>query len=219
MTSLLHGASTQDALSKDESIPVPRAPIPTAVEDFLATMPGAYHDRFNEVDARIHAAIVLRRQGASVHLEMYDDPVKGHVLCVVTNHLPGLMRMVSAVLAAHSLNILEKTFYCRTPLRAWREAVSFFQVAPMNDGTELNDELVASLRNTIVDVLKGKVDIASLSRRASPTWRPPPPPLESIPEPEPSSVNIDRLSQLHMTEPPPAPPPVRFSNVPPLAAE
>jgi hypothetical protein len=202
------------ALLQDHGIPVPRAPIPLAVEDFLATMPAAYHDRFSEADARTHAGIVLRRQGASIHLEQCGD---AGLLCIVTDHLPGVMRTIAAVLAAHSLNILDKTMYCRTPLRGWSEAVSFYRVAASSEGPQLDEALVASIRETIINVQKGKVDINSLSHRTSPTWRPPPPPLEAIPEPEPSSVNFDRLSQIQMAEPPPAPPLTRYSKVPQAA--
>jgi hypothetical protein len=214
----------QDALLQDHGIPVPRAPIPLAVEDFLATMPAAYHDRFSEADARIHAGIVLRRQGASVHVELCSNPgndIAGSsnpgnspaLLCVVTNHLPGLLRAVTAVLAAYSLNILDKAVYCRAPRGGWSEAISFFSVVPQGDNLVLNDQLVSSIRQTIIDVLRGKVDINTLSRRATPTWRPPAP-SSAIPEPEPSSVNFDRLSQIQMAEPPPAPPLTRYSKVP-----
>lgn len=216
MTSLL-----QDAKLQGDGIPVPRAPIPLAVEDFLGTMPAAYHDRFNETDARVHAAIVLRRQGASVHVELCDDQGGGlGLLCVVMDHLPGLTRAVSAVVAAHSLNILDKAVYCRAPAQGWREEISFFRVAPHGDDPTLHDphdgQLVASLHKTIVDVLKGKIDINTLSHRASPTWRPPAP-SSAIPEPEPSSAGSDRLSQIQMMEPPPAPPPLRYSKVPQAA--
>jgi hypothetical protein len=220
MTTFLQHSSLQD-----DGIPVPRAPIPLAVEDFLATMPAAYHDRFSEADARVHAGIVLRRQGASVHLELCSEPNSpgndtsnsAALLCVVTNHLPGLLRAVTAVLAAYSLNILDKTVYCRVPRNGWSEAISFYRVVPHGEGLVVNDQLVASMRQTIIDVLKGKVDINTLSRRASPTWRPPAPPIDAIPEPEPSSVNFDRLSQIQMTEPAPAPPLTRFSKVPQAA--
>jgi hypothetical protein len=199
---------------QDDAIPAPRAPIPHALEDFLLTMPAAYHDRFSEADARLHAGIVLRRQGAPIHVEICgDDQVQPGLLCVVTDHLPGLMRMVAAVLAAHSLNILDKAVYFRSSLRGRNEAVFFFRVVPLNDGDQISDHLVATLRSTMIDVLKGKIDISALCRRSTPTWRPLAPVIE---EPAPSSSGIDRLSQVQMTEPPPAPHIPRYSRLPQL---
>ncbi|HTM45105.1 MAG TPA: hypothetical protein VL137_09140 [Polyangiaceae bacterium] len=198
----------------DDAIPVPRAPMPHALEEFLSTMPPAYHNRFGETEARAHAGIVLRRNGAPVHLEICeDDQIHPGQLCVVTDFLPGLMRTVSEVLMAHSLNILDKSGYCRVPARGWNEAVFFFRVLPQPDGPELNDAFLATLRSTIVDVLKGKVSVSSLSRRSTPTARPPAC-ASDAPEPEPSSSSADRLSQFQMSEPPRARPIPRFSKLP-----
>jgi UTP:GlnB (protein PII) uridylyltransferase len=158
----------------DTYIPAPRAPLPTAVEEFLSSMPAAYHTQFNEADARDHAAIVWRRDRALAHLEQWLAPTQDAVwLCVVTDDRPGLLASLSAAITAHSLNILDAKIYCHRVAEG-DEAVDFFRVRPIRaDGPPTLDAAeLALLSSTIVGVLRGKIDLRTLRNRAMPTWRP-----------------------------------------------
>jgi UTP:GlnB (protein PII) uridylyltransferase len=159
----------------DQYIPTPRAPLPTAVEEFLSSMPASYHAQFDETDARDHAAIVWRRDRALAHIEQWIAPGEDAVwLCVVTDDRPGLLASLSAAITAHSLNILDAKIYCRTAADGQREAVDFFRVLPVKVGgpPSLDAAELAMLGSTLVGVLRGKIDLRTLRNRAVPTWRP-----------------------------------------------
>lgn len=159
----------------DHYIPTPRAPLPTAVEEFLSSMPASYHAQFDETDARDHAAIVWRRDRSMVHVEQWIAPGQDAVwLCVVTDDRPGLLASLSAAITAHSLNILDAKIYCRLSAETGREAVDFFRVLPIKVGgpPSLDAGELAMLSSTIVGVLRGKIDLRTLRNRAVPTWRP-----------------------------------------------
>src|SRR3954447_13863315 len=85
---------------------------------FLSSMPDPYPEQHQLEEVRAHAEIVSRRGGALVHLESCPGPTEteepGTWLCVVTDDRPGLLSLLSAAIAAHSLDILSARVYTRS---------------------------------------------------------------------------------------------------------
>jgi UTP:GlnB (protein PII) uridylyltransferase len=98
---------------------------------FVASMPDRYRDAFDVSDAREHAAIVFRRGGAPVHLEIWRRiPQGGAILCVAGDDRPGLLCFISAALLAHQMDVVAAKVFtrsARTP-GGGAEAVDFFWV-------------------------------------------------------------------------------------------
>jgi UTP:GlnB (protein PII) uridylyltransferase len=93
-------------------------------------MPERYREAFDATDAREHAAIVQRRAGAAVHLEIWRRiPQGGAVVCVVGDDRPGLLCFISAALLVHRMDVIAaKVFTRMRPEGRGAEAVDLFWI-------------------------------------------------------------------------------------------
>lgn len=168
---------SSEAHDLEEALPAPRAPLPTAVDEFLASMPPSYHQQFDENDARDHAAVAWRRGNGVAHLERWGETSQGESwLCLVTDDRPGLLAMLSAAITAHGLTVVDAKIYCHAGFEGRAEVLDLFRVSRVNGnvGSPLSDQELAALQETVIGVLKGRIEVRSLLKKASPTWRPAP---------------------------------------------
>jgi len=111
-----------------------RASLPLQAESaFFASMPDRYRETYDATDAREHAAIVSRRGGAPVHLEIWRRiPQGGAILCVVGDDRPGLLCFISAALLVHQMDVIAAKVFTRNAAAAGEdrgaEAVDFFSI-------------------------------------------------------------------------------------------
>lgn len=98
-----------------------------AVSAFHASMPDRYRREFDPKDIGEHAAIVARRAGAPLHLEVWRKlPKGGAVLVVVADDRPGLLSFISASLVVHQMDVVGAHVYTRLDPESGRhEAVDF----------------------------------------------------------------------------------------------
>ncbi|HEX3597494.1 MAG TPA: hypothetical protein VHU80_20440 [Polyangiaceae bacterium] len=153
---------------------------PEAPEDgvawFLASMPSQYSEEHQGSEVRAHAEIVLRRGNALVHLETCPGAVPSEAsawLCVVTDDRPGLLSLLSAAIAAHSLDVLRAAVYTRSRPGLADEAVDLFSVRRLGSttGTLASSEL-APIERTMIALLRGELRVEQLERHAADTSRP-----------------------------------------------
>jgi [protein-PII] uridylyltransferase len=97
------------------------------MSSFQASMPERYRDAFDLQAIRDHAAIVARRAGAPVHVEIWQRlPKGGAIVCVVADDRPGLLSLISASLVAHQMDVVAAHAYTRVhPDTGRGEAVDF----------------------------------------------------------------------------------------------
>jgi [protein-PII] uridylyltransferase len=97
------------------------------MSSFQASMPERYRAEFDAKAIREHAAIVARRIGAPVHVELWKPLAKGGaVVCVVADDRPGLLSLISASLVAHLMDVVSAQAYTRVDPETGRgEAVDF----------------------------------------------------------------------------------------------
>ncbi|HVW26799.1 MAG TPA: hypothetical protein VHC69_15630 [Polyangiaceae bacterium] len=145
-----------------------------AVAWFVSTMPAGYTEDYTDAEIRAHAGIVARRGSALVHLETCpglaaDDAVW---LCVVTNDRPGLLSLLSAAVAAHSLDVLGAAVYTRARPGEPDEAVDLFSVRRFgaSPGPVAPVDLAAITR-TMIALLRGDLAVEQLKRHAADTTR------------------------------------------------
>jgi UTP:GlnB (protein PII) uridylyltransferase len=105
----------------------------SAESAFFASMPARYREAFDATEAREHAAIVSRRGGAPVHLEIWRRiPQGGAILCVVGDDRPGLLCFISAALLVHQMDVIGAKVFTRdaaaTGPGRGAEAIDFFTI-------------------------------------------------------------------------------------------
>ncbi len=123
----------------------------------------------------------------------FDGELNGADRLIVEGHDdPGLLASIAAVVFRAGAYVV----WSKVTTSRGRARDEFHLVAP--DGSRLSEACKERL-------------VAELS---NPSTRSGSLPAEAIPQPEPSQVDTDRLSQLHMMEPPPAIPVRRFSKPP-----
>jgi UTP:GlnB (protein PII) uridylyltransferase len=144
---------------------------------FVSSMPDAYAEQHPVEEVRAHAGIVSRRSGAVVHIEgcpgSNEAGEPGTWLCVVTDDRPGLLSLLSAAIAAHSLDILSARVYTRSRPGSPDEAVDLFSVrrlGPRNGPIAITD--LASIRKAMVALLRGELPVERLERHAADTSKP-----------------------------------------------
>jgi [protein-PII] uridylyltransferase len=93
-------------------------------------MPERYRANFDDDSIQDHAAIVARRAGFLVHVEIWQRlPEGGAVLCVVAEDRPGLLSLISAALVVQDIDVIAVKAYTRThPGTGRDEAVDFLWV-------------------------------------------------------------------------------------------
>jgi [protein-PII] uridylyltransferase len=136
-------------------------------------MPHRYGAHFDVAAIGEHAAIVTRRGGFLVHLEIWrrlsDDSV---VLCVVADDRPGLLSLISASLVVHDVDITTVKAYTRTvPGTGVLEAVDFLWVRRATaNGLRVEEADVAAIGGVLTALVSGKTTVPSIlrSNRLSP---------------------------------------------------
>jgi [protein-PII] uridylyltransferase len=143
-----------------------------AMSAFYASMPERYRDAFDAADAREHAAIVRRRSGAPVHLEIWRRlPTGGAIVCVVADDRPGLLSFISASLVLHQMDVMTAQAYTRVaPGTSLPEAIDFLWI--QRDAPHPLPVLRADI-GRITEVLRalitGELTIELALRRVRPT--------------------------------------------------
>jgi UTP:GlnB (protein PII) uridylyltransferase len=153
-----------------------RATFPlSAMAPFYASMPDRYREVFDAADAREHAAIVMRRAGAPVHLEVWRRlPKGGAIVCIVADDRPGLLSFISASLVAHGMDIVAAQAYTRVAAEGGgaAEAVDFLWI--QRDATTLSVSLpvlradITKVTEALNALVTGQVTIESIVRRLRP---------------------------------------------------
>jgi UTP:GlnB (protein PII) uridylyltransferase len=146
------------------------------VEWFVVGMPEEYSSLHDAAEIAAHAGVVGRREASLVHVELCPGSLQGDGnawLCVVTDDRPGLLSLLSAAIAAHSLDILAARVYTRTRAGLPDEAVDLFCVRQLGNasGPVLGADL-ASIRRSMVSLLRGELPVETLERHAADTSRP-----------------------------------------------
>jgi [protein-PII] uridylyltransferase len=138
-----------------------------AVASFEASMPERYRANFGGEAIQDHAAIVARRAGFLVHLEIWQRlPDGGAVLCVVADDRPGLLSLVSASLVVHDIDVIAVKAYTRThPETGRAEAVDFLwvrrQAAP---ALRFEQADVARIGGVLASLIGGEATVKSVLR-------------------------------------------------------
>jgi [protein-PII] uridylyltransferase len=98
-----------------------------AISAFSASMSDRYRREFDVKAIGEHAAIVARRAGAPLHLEVWRRPARGSaIVCVVADDRPGLLSFISASLVVQQMDVVAAQAYTRVdPATGKGEAVDF----------------------------------------------------------------------------------------------
>jgi UTP:GlnB (protein PII) uridylyltransferase len=125
---------------------------------FIASMPAAYAQAFDDADAGEHARIVNTRGSSIAQVEVWRMLPQGvAILCVVADDRPGLVALVSAAFLAHALDVRSAQIYCRnTGGRV--EAVDFFWLRNVTSGTPLDTARLEACARTIRELLGAETD-------------------------------------------------------------
>ena len=143
---------------------------------FVSSMPEGYAEEHADAEIRAHAGIVARRGDMLVHVEMCPGPSiceHGVWLCVVTDDRPGLLSLLSAAIAAHSLDVLGASVYTRSRPGNPDEAVDVFSVRKLGTSAgAMPDVDLVSMKRTMNAILNGEMPVERLKRHAADTSRP-----------------------------------------------
>jgi UTP:GlnB (protein PII) uridylyltransferase len=165
--------------------PARRLLLQESVDEFLQSMPEAYRHRHDAREVEIHARIAGRRAGALVYAELCPGPLQpdsGRWICIVTDNRPGLLSLLSAAIAAHSLDILAARAYCRSRRGMTEEAIDLFAVRRLKEPISgpLSDRDIVAVRATVESLLRGETSVSRLERHGAETSRPPGPPPTAV---------------------------------------
>jgi UTP:GlnB (protein PII) uridylyltransferase len=126
---------------------------PTAAE-FVASMPSAYTNAFEESEAEEHARLVLGRGHEPALAVVWRSLPQGiAILCVVTDDRPGLVALVSAAFLAHALDVRAAQIYCRKCADGRLEAVDFFWLRNAPGGLPLDASRLDACARTIRELV------------------------------------------------------------------
>jgi [protein-PII] uridylyltransferase len=136
---------------------------------FRASMPDRYLKAFDRSAAAEHAAIVGRRAGALVHIEMWHQrrqPDEVRVLCVVADDRPGLLSFICAALVLQRTDILSAQAYTRS-VEGRSEAVDFLWVRrDVAGASPIGDADIAPTTELLLQLIEGTVSLDSAVERA-----------------------------------------------------
>jgi [protein-PII] uridylyltransferase len=130
-------------------------------------MPERYRASFDGDAVYEHAAIVARRGGFLVHLEIWQRlPEGGVVLCVVADDRPGLLSLVSASLVVHDIDVVSVKAYTRTHPETGRpEAVDFLWVRRQSPSPLRFEQAdVAQIGDVLGALIGGEATVKSILR-------------------------------------------------------
>lgn len=124
------------------------------ITKFMASMPAAYAQAFDERDAGEHARIVGARGSSVAQVELWRLLPQGvAILCVVADDRPGLVALVSAAFLAHALDVRSAQIYCRDAGEGRLEAVDFFWLRSVSGGAPLDVGRLEACARTIRELL------------------------------------------------------------------
>lgn len=141
---------------------------------FKQSMPERYRETFDAKAIEQHAAIVARRDGRPVGLEMLQRLSEREViLCIIADDQAGLLSLISASLVAHGLDIVTVKAYTRTnPATRRAEAVDFVRVrrsATSNSALLPND--LKRVRDSLAALVTGSATVDSILSKQLPNPR------------------------------------------------
>lgn len=151
------------------------AAVRPAVDHLVRTMPDSYFLSTPEEVVADHAELVRRlaqreadgADAAIIEKHWTDFPELGYVeLAVATRDRPGLFAMISGVLASEGANILA----ARISTSQDGIALDAFRISRPNDEPALDEERAERLEETLVEVLRGTIDVEDLVRRSARPW-------------------------------------------------
>ena len=138
-----------------------------AVASFRGSMPERYRANFDDDSIQDHAAIVARRAGFLVHVEIWQRlPEGGAVQCVVAEDRPGLLSLISAALVVQDIDVIAVKAYTRThPGTGRDEAVDFLWVQrPGAPALRFEDADVARIGRVLASLISGEATVKSVLR-------------------------------------------------------
>jgi [protein-PII] uridylyltransferase len=139
-------------------------------------MPERYREAFDGISIREHAAIVARRGDAPAHAEIWRrEPRERAIMCIVADDRPGLLSLVSASLAAQSLDVVAAQAYTRSAPGVDAEAVDFLWVsrAPEVD-LPIRSTDATRVATVLRSLIKGETTIEAVARKGRRQTVPPP---------------------------------------------
>jgi [protein-PII] uridylyltransferase len=147
------------------------------LREFARSLPARYHELFDDVALREHAAIAYRRRIAPAHVEVWGEPSEPsdarsandrvYPLCIVTDDRPGLLSLISAALVVHDLDVVAAQAYCR-PIRCGSaEVVDFFWVRRTKSDPFAGDPDVASIADVLGSLVQGTTTVNDVAKRAA----------------------------------------------------
>jgi UTP:GlnB (protein PII) uridylyltransferase len=126
---------------------------------FIASMPPAYVQAFDQADAAEHARIAADRGSSIAQVVVWRMLPQGvAILCVVADDRPGLVALVSAAFLAHALDVRSAQIYCRNSAEGAVEAVDFFWLRNVSSGTPLDVARLEACARTIRELLAAEAD-------------------------------------------------------------
>jgi UTP:GlnB (protein PII) uridylyltransferase len=143
------------------------SPSDPAIASFLNSMPERYRATFDGDAAQEHAAIVARRAGFLVHLEIWQRlPDGGVVLCVVADDRPGLLSLISASLVVHDIDVVTVKAYTRThPETGHPEAIDFLWVRRRSSpAVRFEQTDVAQIGDVLTALIGGDTTVKAVLR-------------------------------------------------------
>ncbi len=137
-------------------------------------MPASYRRAHGFAAIKEHAAIVDRRRGAVVHLEVWRVR-RGPVIVVVADDRPGCFAMMSASIAVAGFDILVAETYRRAAEDVTPEAIGFFELRrPKTADEPITTEDIAPIVGSLEALLRGDTGADDLLHQNAPTLPPGP---------------------------------------------
>jgi [protein-PII] uridylyltransferase len=151
-----------------------RTPSTAPPADFPASMPESYRKNFDGRAMAAHAGIAASRLERLVNIGTFPSSRPGTALCVVAEDRPGLLATISAALVLSRLDVIEAEAYTRRRSGSPNEALDVFWVRhdpPELRRAPIEAEHIEALTKTLIGLLEGKLDGASIGEpsRPSPT--------------------------------------------------
>jgi [protein-PII] uridylyltransferase len=139
---------------------------------FRASMPPSYRRAYGWEAIQEHAAIVGRRSGATVHLEVWRVR-RGTVIVIVSQDRAGSLAMMSAAIASAGFDIVVAETYRRICDDEPAEAVAIFELRRPNDGRRpIAGEDLLPISRALESLFLGETGAESLLRRNARTIPP-----------------------------------------------
>jgi [protein-PII] uridylyltransferase len=137
-------------------------------------MPPSYRRVYSGAAIKEHAAIVARRAGATVHIEVWRVR-RGTVIAIVSDDRAGGLSMMSAAIAAGGFDILVAEAYQRARDDLPAEAVAFFELRrPSDESRPITPEDLAPIVQSLESMFRGETGAERVLKRNARTVPPGP---------------------------------------------